>query len=445
MKKATRLKFTEEERADPTLQAPIAKSEKAANKLENAQSKIPKKKRKQRTFDAQTGKSEVRLHFEELPNPPSKLAHAIGKSPQRIVQSSIHKKLTENEQDNVGLKAAHSTEKAGEFAVRRAEGAYYSHKLKPYRNMAKADTKSVKADVNYLYKKSLRDNPKLASNLVSKWQQKHAIKKQYMTARSKGGTTAANTANTVTSTVEKSRDMAVKSVSAVVKNPKVVLALLALLIIVNVISAVAIVCSVVFQGIVTNVVSSSYTSEPAEIIAANDNYTVLETALQTRIDSIPSDYPDFDAYRYDLDAIAHDPHELAAYLTAKYIYYTAEDVASELEGIFEMQYKLTITEVVEVRYRTETRIDGEGNSYTVEVPYNYYVLNVKLTSRNVDSIAKELLNAEQLELWEVYRETNGNSSLLFGGGYADGVPSTDSSGSTREEEGIVILSPMILN
>ena len=61
MKKATRLKFTEEERADPTLQAPIAKSEKAANKLENAQSKIPKKKRKQRTFDAQTGKSEVNL------------------------------------------------------------------------------------------------------------------------------------------------------------------------------------------------------------------------------------------------------------------------------------------------------------------------------------------------------------------------------------------------
>ena len=42
-----------------------------------------------------------------------------------------------------------------------------------------------------------------------------------------------------------------------------------------------------------------------------------------------------------------------------------------------MQYTLTLTEEVEVRYRTETRTDSEGNSYTVEVPYNYYILNVK--------------------------------------------------------------------
>ena len=212
-KKQSRLQFTSEERADPTLQAPIAKSEKEADKLEKAHSKIPKKKIKQRTFDAKTGKTKVRLHFEELPKPPSKLAHTASQSPKRALASSIHKKFSENEQDNVGIKAAHSTEKAGEFAVRRAEGTYHSHKLKPYRNMAKADQKSVKADVNYLYKKSLRDNPKAASNPISKWQQKHAIKKQYMTARSKGGTTTVKTANTVTSTVKEGVDMAVKSVS----------------------------------------------------------------------------------------------------------------------------------------------------------------------------------------------------------------------------------------
>ena len=37
MKKQSRLQFTEEERADPTLEKPIAKSEKAADKLEKAQ------------------------------------------------------------------------------------------------------------------------------------------------------------------------------------------------------------------------------------------------------------------------------------------------------------------------------------------------------------------------------------------------------------------------
>ena len=57
MKKQSRLQFTEEERADPTLEKPIAKSDKAADKLEKAKSKIPKitVKTKERTFDAETG------------------------------------------------------------------------------------------------------------------------------------------------------------------------------------------------------------------------------------------------------------------------------------------------------------------------------------------------------------------------------------------------------
>lgn len=119
--KVSRLTFTEEERADPTLEKPIAKSEKAADKVEKAQSKIHKKtvKTKERTFDAETGKTKVRLHFEEVdkPKPPSKLTHGIKKAPQRAALSSVHKKICEDEQDNVGLEAAHSTDKSGEFAV----------------------------------------------------------------------------------------------------------------------------------------------------------------------------------------------------------------------------------------------------------------------------------------------------------------------------------------
>lgn len=55
MKKQSRLQFTEEERADPTLEKSIAKSEKVADKL--AQAKIPKKtvKTKERTFDTEQG------------------------------------------------------------------------------------------------------------------------------------------------------------------------------------------------------------------------------------------------------------------------------------------------------------------------------------------------------------------------------------------------------
>ena len=152
--KTSRLQFTEEERADPTLEKPIAKSEKAADKLEKAQAKIPQKtvKTKERTFDAETGKAKVRLYFEEVdkPKPSSKLEHSIKKAPQRAALSAVHKKISEDEQDNVGLEAAHGTKKAGEFAVHRVQSAYHSHKLKPYRTLAKAEKKSIQADVNVL-------------------------------------------------------------------------------------------------------------------------------------------------------------------------------------------------------------------------------------------------------------------------------------------------------
>jgi cell wall-associated NlpC family hydrolase len=101
--------------------------------------------------------------------------------------------------------------------------------------------------------------------------------------------------------------------------------------------------------------------------------------------------------------------------------YTREQVQSELQRLFNQQYTLTITPVTEIRYRTETRTgsytDAEGNShsytYTVEVPYNYYILGVRLTNRSLGSVALSNLNAEQAEMYAVYMETQGNKPELF--------------------------------
>lgn len=429
MKKQSRLIFTEEERADPTLEKPIAKSEKAADKVEKAQAKIPKKtvKTKERTFDAETGKAKVRLHFEEVdkPKPPSKLEHSIKKAPQRAILSAVHQEISKDEQDNVGLEAAHGTEKAGEFAVHRVQSAYHSHKLKPYRTLAKAEKKSIQADVNVLYKKSIRDNPQAASNPISRFQQKRAIKKQYIATRYGKG---AKTAQTAKATVKKGADAVSKAGAAIAKNPKVLLVIAALFLLIAVIAGAVSSCSVMFQGAMSSVVSTSYTSENEELIATNDDYTALETALQAQIDNIERDYPDYDEYRYDLATIGHDPHQLASYLTALLQYFKASEVQGELQRVFENQYKLTLTETVEVRYRTETHTDSEGNSYTVEVPYDYYILNVKLTNKSINAVANRLLTPEQLELYNVYLQTKGNKPLLFGGGSVDGSPSTDLSG-----------------
>ena len=92
--------------------------------------------------------------------------------------------------------------------------------------------------------------------------------------------------------------------------------------------------------------------------------------------------------------------------------------------------------MVEVRYRTETRTDtwtdAEGNrhrdTYTVEVPYDYYILNVKLDNFTVTPIANRKLNSEQLEMYSVYLETRGNKPFIFGGGTNNSAPSTDLNG-----------------
>ena len=56
--------------------------------------------------------------------------------------------------------------------------------------------------------------------------------------------------------------------------------------------------------------------------------------------------------RDSLDSIGHNPHELASYLTALLQSYTPQSAQAELERIFSMQYTLTLTEEVEIRYRT---------------------------------------------------------------------------------------------
>ena len=67
MIKEPRLRFTEEERADPALEKPIRKAEKAAAKADKAQAKIPKKQVKRAEVDPKTGK--VTTKWSAIPSP----------------------------------------------------------------------------------------------------------------------------------------------------------------------------------------------------------------------------------------------------------------------------------------------------------------------------------------------------------------------------------------
>ena len=421
MIKEPRLRFTEEERADPALEKPIRKAEKAAAKADKAQAKIPKKQVKRAEVDPKTGKVTTKLVLEDKPRPPSKLSHTVRDAPGNAVAGKLHQEIRKTEDDNVGVESAHKSEEAVETGVHLAREGYRSHKLKPYRKAAQAERKLEKANVNALYQKSLQENPQLASNPLSRWQQKQQIKKQYAAAKraAQSGGSAAGAAQKTGKAAKTVKEKAQQAGAYVMRHKKGFGIALGLFLIVCLLLNTMSSCSMMAQSIGSMISGTTYPSDDPELVAVEADYAAKEAALQAEIDNIESSHPGYDEYRYDLDMIGHDPHELAAYLSAVLQGYTRASAQAELERIFAAQYLLTLTEEVEVRYRTETRTDSEGNEYDVEVPYNYYILNVTLTSKPISSVASELLTPDQLEMYQVYRQTLGNKPLIFGGGSAD--------------------------
>ena len=421
MIKEPRLRFTEEERSDPALEKPIRKAEKAAAKADKAQAKIPKKQVKRTVVDPKTGKTTTKLVLEDKPRPPSKLSHSLRDAPGNAVAGKLHQEVRENEDDNVGVESAHKSEEAVETGVHLVREGYRSHKLKPYRKAAQAERKLEKANIEALFQKSVYENPAAASNPLSRWQQKQQIKKQYAAAKraAQSGGSAAGAAQKTGKAAKTVKEKAQQAGAYVMRHKKgfgIVLAIFLLVcLLLNTMSS----CSMMAQSIGSAISGTTYPSDDPELVAVEADYAAKEAALQAEIDNIESSHPGYDEYRYDLDMIGHDPHELAAYLSAVLQGYTRASAQAELERIFAAQYQLTLTEEVEVRYRTETRTDSEGNEYDVEVPYNYYILNVTLTSKPISSVASELLTPDQLEMYQVYRQTLGNKPLIFGGGSAD--------------------------
>ena len=410
MRKEPRLHFTDEERSDPALEKPIRKADRAAAKADRAQAKIPKKQVRQKTVDPKTGKVTTKLVLEDKKKPPSKLSHAVRDTPANAALGKLHKEIRETEQDNVGVESAHKSEETAETGVRLVREGYRSHKLKPYRKAAQAEQKLEKANVNALYQKSLRENTQLTSNPFSRWQQKQAIKKEYAAAK-RAGQAAGNTASASQKTGKAAKtvkEKAQQAVAFIMRHKKGFLLVGAIFLLICLLLNTMSSCSMMAQSIGSAISGSTYPSDDPELVAVEADYAARETALQAEIDNIESSHPGYDEYRYDLDMIGHDPHELAAFLSAVLQGYTQSSAQGELERVFSAQYTLTLTE--EIQIRTYTDEDGDTHEY------EYRILHVKLESRPISSLATELLTPEQLEMYQVYRQTLGNKPLIFGGG-----------------------------
>jgi len=432
---SSRLQFTDEERADPALKKYIDRSDKAADKLDRAKAAIPTKKvlRRERIFDEAAGKGKTRLHFEEVEKKPNgKLHHNPLSRPVQELSATAHSKIRQVEHENVGVEAGHKGEVLAERGVSytgsRVKTAYRHHKTKPWRDAAKAEQASVKANAEYLYQKALHDDPSLAAaNPVSRFMQKQRIKRNYAKEVRQAGQNTKKAAATAKSAAIRAKEAAKRAAVFVKSNWKVILIVVAIAAVVFLLLGGISSCTMMLGSGAGTMFSSSYLSEDADIHGAENAYLAMEAELQNKLDNYETLNPGYDEYRYDLDDIEHDPYVLISILSALHEgTFTADQVQDDLAMLFEKQYILTETTQTETRYRTETRTGtrtvtdpetGETTTeeyeYEVQVPYTYYIRNVKLENFNLSHVPVYIMGEDTLSIYATYMSTLGNREDLF--------------------------------
>jgi hypothetical protein len=448
-RKVTRLQFTENELTDEKVRRAAAKAERAADKAETAQSKLPKRTRmrlmreasgvnspgsklRSETQAASAAKGKLRFETAQVTaEKPGAVAQGGRNAVRTLAAGALRetKRAVDDADDgNAGTEALSTGKSAVEGGGSAVSNYQYSRKLKAHEKAEKLMAKSDKANVNALYQNAIHNDPDVASNPISRWHQKRAIRKQYEAARRTGSAAASGASSSAKGAAKEAKSLSDKALNLVREHPKEILIVLLLGFMVLFISSSFSSCGVMLGGGGQVVLGTSYTAEDEDITGADADYTALETALGKQIDNIETTHPGYDEYRYSLAEIGHNPYELASYLTVLFEDYTREEVQSTLQSLFDSQYTLTLTEEVEIRTRTETRtgtttstdpetgeVTEDDYEYEVEVEYEYHILNVTLTNTGISAVVRASgLTDDQLDRYDVLLETRGNRDDLFG-------------------------------
>lgn len=418
------------------------KSQKAHERLDLAREKLPTHKvlRKERVLDEETGKGKTRLFFEDeikKPKGQSKLQFEADKTVRKVgdtLASGIHGKIHEVEQDNSAVEAAHRSEILVESAARHYSHHRQSQANKPFEKVSKLEHEAQVADTKLHYEKTQQEHPEMKKYRKDNEQALPEISHQEGVCccpKSGSQTASAATSKTGKKTREKIGD---KFKEFFAKNKKVFIWIGLGLIILVLLAAGISSCTAMFSSTGQSVILSSYLSEDKAMLDAEAQYCEMEAELKDKLDNFESYYPGYDEYNFDLDDIEHDPYVLISILSALHEgEFTLSEVQDTLDMLFDKQYILTTEEIVEVRYRTETRVGSytvtdpetgatstEYYTYEVEVPYNYYIMNVELENFNLSHVPVYIMSQDQLSMYALYMSGLGNREDLFpNSGYVD--------------------------
>ncbi|MDY4487841.1 MAG: NlpC/P60 family protein [Candidatus Limivicinus sp.] len=385
---------------------------------------VPKSKFRTKSQQEQTAASKLRMEKrgekldaakEKLAKqkPPKKpgavkrLAHTAGHG----VHGFVHGKLYEVEHKNVGTEGAHRSELVGESALRHGS-RYVKRQIRehPAKAVQKAESRHIKATADYHYRRTVEEHPEMQKNVVSRYWQKQRLKRQYAKQAREAAKQGAKAAEKTAGTTEK---LAARTVAFVKRHPVGVLLFLVCFLLLVMMQSCMSSLVAVGNGVAGAIGASTYAAEDADLLGAEDAYCALEDELQRYLDTYTRTH-DYDEYHFDLDTIEHDPYVLISMISAlNEGAWTLDEVQGTLQDLFDRQYILTEDVVVEVRYRTVTRTDSEGNDYDVEVPYNYYICYVTLENFNLSHVPVYMMSEEQLSMYALYMSTLGNRPDLF--------------------------------
>ena len=301
-----------------------------------------------------------------------------------------------------------------------------------------------------------RTGEHMAESAGSVVQKRLLKKKMVRAAEQKRATEATKGASNMTGkAIEKLDDVLAKIGENIAKfvadNPVPLLGALVLGVVLIAVPAALTACSMMLGSFNGAAVTTSYTAEDSEILDSDAYYTDLECQLQDRMNQIETDYPGYDEYDFDIDIIGHDPHELISLLTVLYEDFTKREVVSTMTGIFDEQYKVTLSESEETRTKTEIKTrweektrteEREGTTliwdevqkkfvlevytyevevkyweeveYEEEVEYQYYILHIVLENQGISGVVNQLsLTDDQLQRYAILTALKGNKSYLF--------------------------------
>ena len=319
------------------------------------------------------------------------------------------------------MEGAHKTEQKGEELIGFVRRHYKGKEARQRAKIAKLEKKQFQKEVNFQYQKFLEENPQMQKKALQKRLQKQRIKWEYMKARQKGAATKAaqeavsKTANTATAIAKKLQEIASKHAGVLITVG--IMAVLLIMIMTSVSS-----CGAMFADTQSTVLAASYLSQPAEIDATDLQFIRLELDFQNEIDNIEIDYPGYDEYSYNLGEIGHNPFTLIGYLSAVHTEFTANEVESEVQALFDKMYTLTLTPDTETRTVTKTgtrtvtdQVTGEETEeeyeYEEEEEYEVSILRVVLTVKPL--LPERWMRSRQRFLPCMQKQAGFYSSLLL--------------------------------